>query len=410
MARRLGLLTSALALATTAGLTATSGWADADAPRPDRRALPQTSDGVRGEVALPVPAALRGTDTWTTLATYAVAPGVSFEQFTLTGVRGVTRGQLVRIDPATPGLGLDVVAGKKVAARQVVADMVDPNAVVAVNGDFFDIRDTEAPLGVAKDRDRGVLNGVQSGWNSAFWVDPAGVPHLGDVYADAVVRQRPGLDITTVNSPSVRPDGIGLYTKAWGKLRTYRVVDGKRRGVRMVIVQGGRVTSNTKTFPKRLGVRDVVLVGRGRGAGALAGLRKGQRITADVTLSEDVAVAITGNTYILRDGVRISRDDVDLHPRTAVGTDRDTGQLFLVVVDGRQELSRGLTMKEMAQLFETLGAEDALNLDGGGSSIMLVRQPDGSLAVANSPSDGHPRPVANGLEVTYDAPAPPPAG
>ena len=62
-------------------------------------------------------------------------------------------------------------------------------------------------------------------------------------------------------------------------------------------------------------------------------------------------------------------------------------------------------MKELAKLFQRLGVEDALNLDGGGSSIMVGRQVDGSLAVLNSPSDGHPRPVANGLEVTYQ-PAP----
>ena len=51
-------------------------------------------------------------------------------------------------------------------------------------------------------------------------------------------------------------------------------------------------------------------------------------------------------------------------------------------------------MVELAKLFERLGVEDALNLDGGGSSIMVARQVDGSLAVLNSPSDGHPRPVA----------------
>ncbi len=62
-------------------------------------------------------------------------------------------------------------------------------------------------------------------------------------------------------------------------------------------------------------------------------------------------------------------------------------------------------MKELAKLFQRLGAEDALNLDGGGSSILVARQADGSLGVLNSPSDGHPRPVANGLEVTYDAAA-----
>jgi hypothetical protein len=320
------------------------------------------------------------------------------------------RGQLMRIDPATPGVALDLVEGRNVASRHVVADMMDPDAVVGVNGDFFDIRDTEAPLGVAEDRQRGVMNGVQSGWNSAFWVDSAGVPHIGDMYADAVLRQRPDLDITTVNSPSVRPGGVGLYTAKWGTLTRYRVVDGQRRGVRMVVVRNGRVVSNRSRFPASVAVRDLVLVGRGAGAGRLARLRVGQRLTANVSLSQDVAMAVTGNMFILRDGVPVAKDDVDLHPRTAIGIDRDTGQLLLLVVDGRQAVSRGATMKELAELFQRLGAEDALNLDGGGSSIMVARQANGSLAVLNSPSDGHPRPVANGLEVTYDAPPATPAG
>jgi Phosphodiester glycosidase len=389
---RARLLTAVLALL-AATLTVTPGWADSS----------QTSEGVRGERAQPIPEALRGPGVWTTLQAYAIAPGVSFEQFTLTNARGVTRGQLVRIDPATPGVGLDLVSGDNVASRHVVADMMDPDAVVGVNGDFFDIRDTEAPLGVAKDRQRGIMNGVQSGWNSALWIDQAGVPHLGDLYADAVLRQLPDLDVTTVNSASVRPGQVGLYTDKWGTLTNYRVVDGQRRGVRMVIVRHGRVVANRSRFPGSMQVRDLVLVGRGAGAGRLARLRPGQRLRADISLSEDVAMALTGNTFILRDGVRVSKDDVDLHPRTAIGLDRDTGQVLLLVVDGRQDLSRGFTMKELGKVFQTLGAEDALNLDGGGSSIMLGRQLDGSLAVLNSPSDGHPRPVANGLEVTYDA-------
>jgi hypothetical protein len=395
-------LAAALTLASAATLSVEPGWAGGSSYA-GRDRLPQTSDGVRGERALPIPEALRAADVWTTLQAYPIAPGVTFEQFTLTGARGVTRGQLVRIDPATPGVGLDLVSGRNVASRHVVADMMDPDAVVGVNGDFFDIRDTEAPLGVAKDRQRGVLNGVQSGWNSAFWVDAAGVPHIGDLYADAVLRQRPDLDVTSVNSPSVRQGEVGLYTHRWGTLTKYRVVDGQRRGVRMVVVRNGRVVSNRSRLSGSLRVRDLVLVGRGAGAGRLARLRAGQRLTADVSLSEDVGMAITGNTFILRDGVPVSTNDVDLHPRTAIGIDRDTGQLLLLVVDGRQDVSRGSTMKELADMFLALGAEDALNLDGGGSSIMLARQADGSLAVLNSPSDGHPRPVANGLEVTYDA-------
>ena len=406
MRRRLGLCTATLVA--TLVVAPAVGAPDSSYDGGDRQRVPQTSDGVRGERALPLPDALRAEDTWTTLQAYPIAPGVTFEQFTLTGIRGVSRGQLIRVDPATPGIGLDLLSGRNVASRHVVADMMAPNAVIGVNGDFFDIRDTEAPLGVARDRQRGVLNGVESGWNSAFWIDTAGLPHIGDLYADAVLRQRPKLDITSVNSPSVRFGEVGLYTEKWGTLRKYRVVDGQRRNVRMVVIRKGRVISNRTRFPGSLRVQDMVLVGRGPGAGDLAPLRAGQRVKADVALSQDAAMALTGNLFLIRDGVLMPQDDRDLHPRTAIGIDRDTGQLLLLVVDGRQDLSRGLTMKELAALFQRLGAEDALNLDGGGSSILVARQVDGSLAVLNSPSDGHPRPVANGLEVTYDA-VPPPA-
>ncbi len=81
------------------------------------------------------------------------------------------------------------------------------------------------------------------------------------------------------------------------------------------------------------------------------------------------------------------------HPRTAAGIDRDTGMLWLVVVDGRSGESVGMSLPELAALFHELGVEDAVNLDGGGSSTMWVRG-----KVVNSPSDpAGERPVANGL-------------
>ena len=60
------------------------------------------------------------------------------------------------------------------------------------------------------------------------------------------------------------------------------------------------------------------------------------------------------------------------HPRTAVGRTAD-GALVLLVVDGRQPLSRGASLDETARLMRALGATDAVNLDGGGSSAVVVR-------------------------------------
>jgi len=82
--------------------------------------------------------------------------------------------------------------------------------------------------------------------------------------------------------------------------------------------------------------------------------------------------------------------DTDLHPRTAVGISQDGQTLFLVVVDGRTPISAGKTINGMAVLLGDLGAHNAMNIDGGGSSTMVV---DGQIK--NNPSDGWERVVSN---------------
>jgi exopolysaccharide biosynthesis protein len=87
------------------------------------------------------------------------------------------------------------------------------------------------------------------------------------------------------------------------------------------------------------------------------------------------------------------------HPRTAVGVSRDGRHLFLVVVDGRKEEGRGATLAQLASfMHEKLGACRALNLDGGGSSTMVI---DGK--VASNPSGGEEKWVANHLGVVLRA-------
>ncbi|MGB5102804.1 MAG: phosphodiester glycosidase family protein [Steroidobacteraceae bacterium] len=82
------------------------------------------------------------------------------------------------------------------------------------------------------------------------------------------------------------------------------------------------------------------------------------------------------------------------HPRTAVGLSADGRELFLVVADGRREDTPGLTLPELARLMDEMGACSAVNLDGGGSSAMWIRD-----RIVNRPSDGLERPVVNHLAV-----------
>ncbi|MBL1215020.1 MAG: phosphodiester glycosidase family protein [Ignavibacteriae bacterium] len=86
------------------------------------------------------------------------------------------------------------------------------------------------------------------------------------------------------------------------------------------------------------------------------------------------------------------------HPRTAVGFTQDSTKLILVLADGRQEnLSIGIELKKLAELMLELGCYNAVNLDGGGSSAMVVKN-----RLVNSPSDKTgERKVHNFLYVTY---------
>src|SRR6185437_4150143 len=77
------------------------------------------------------------------------------------------------------------------------------------------------------------------------------------------------------------------------------------------------------------------------------------------------------------------------NPRTAAGIARDGRRLILAVVDGREYQDAGMTLRETADLMRGLGARDAINLDGGGSTTMVFADPDssGKLRIANHPSD-----------------------
>lgn len=105
---------------------------------------------------------------------------------------------------------------------------------------------------------------------------------------------------------------------------------------------------------------------------------------------DEVSEALSGKPLLVIDGVPdpllAELPDVDLRaPRTAIGTARRGRQVIVVVVDGRQRDSRGMSFLELADLFVELGADRALNLDGGGSSEMYVRSAGG---VVNVPSRG----------------------
>jgi exopolysaccharide biosynthesis protein len=112
-----------------------------------------------------------------------------------------------------------------------------------------------------------------------------------------------------------------------------------------------------------------------------------------------------GHPIVIRDGFSVSMDPNNSfvytrHPRTAVGINKDTTKLFLVTVDGRQASSLGMNLYELADLMLQIGIYQGINLDGGGSTTMVIRN-----EVVNSPSDtSGERPVSNALLVISKEP------
>jgi exopolysaccharide biosynthesis protein len=94
------------------------------------------------------------------------------------------------------------------------------------------------------------------------------------------------------------------------------------------------------------------------------------------------------------------------HPHSAVAIDQTGTRVLLVTVDGRKSgYSNGMTLKEFAQYIVQLGGYQAINLDGGGSTTMVARNPGKTFAtIVNSPSDGRERAVSSILEVVNTAP------
>ena len=143
-----------------------------------------------------------------------------------------------------------------------------------------------------------------------------------------------------------------------------------------------------------------VLSGTGAGAAWLrAQAQPGSRMTLELAMkaSSCAATDITGaGPRLVRAGqVELGTEgfahEKVRHPRTAVAV-TGSGSLLFVTLDGRQTTSIGMTLRELAEALTELGAVEAMNLGGGESTTMVVRD-----AVRNSPSDKSERAVSDAI-------------
>ena len=262
------------------------------------------------------------------------------------------------------------------------------NSIVAINGGFFKPQ-TGVPLGTLMiDKkiytgpiyDRVALGIFKDGYD------------VGRVQLDGkIIGNNQEIKIDNINQPRMLSSYILAYTRDWGK---YAPVS-PQYGVQLQIV-GNKIMAASAN-PLSIPENGYVLVGPKSKLGKLFGA---DYVDVEIKTNpkwENVQHIISGGPYLLKDNqIFIDMTAQKLqsiggrNPRTAIGYTEDNN-LVLVAVDGREGSSVGLTLVELAKLMKTLGCTNAINLDGGGSTVMYIKgqivnhphQP-GGIALSNA--------------------------
>ncbi len=323
-----------------------------------------------------------------------IAPGLMQRTYIYEDEDGQVTSYFVEADPVQysvrPALARGIIPG-----RQTVTGIArDTNAVAAINASYFAANGVI--LGVTKID--GTIVGTTYYDRSAFGVMPDGSFVFGTVSYNGTVKiDQVTLPVSGVNAERGE-NGLIIYNRAYG-----RTTGTNPYGLEYVI-RGGRVAeinTNDSVIPSDGYV--VSVHGSSMDAFAAAGTRVGdptvlreetgamwdravQIVGAGPRLVENGVVHVTAGEEQFPGDIRYGRA-----PRSAVGVTK-SGKVVFAVVDGRQSHSHGLTLTEFAELLVKFGVQNAINLDGGGSSALYVNG-----GVVNSPSDGSERAVGSAL-------------
>ena len=323
---------------------------------------------------------------------------------------------VVKIDFQNPWLKFQSVkADDKLMAFEKTSSMAARNnfeehrVVAAINGDFYNTSTGEQ---IGTQVANGELLKVTSDWlNVAFDIDKN--PMIGlQNFSGFIITGDSIKSISGVNKIR-NTDELIFYNSFKGGTTSTNQFGTE---VRIIPIDNWFVNDTIRCIVDTIvagvgnmsiGINKAVLSGHGiSGAFLVNNLFKDDTIRIVLNLIPaltKIDQLIGGNTWLVYDGI-VNSDNGDRHPRTAVGFNQDSSQFFMFVIDGRQPgLSVGMSYKELGDYMKTWGVHNGLNLDGGGSSTMVVRG-----AIVNSPSDiGGERSVANSLLLISTAPTGP---
>ena len=308
---------------------------------------------------------------------------------------------VVEIDITNPDLKIETVKAQdtfggyeRTSSMSARKSFEGHQVIAAVNGDFYGGGNPTNAQVIKGEIIKGPINRAVFGYTreKKMFINSTsyeGKIYVGDTSYDitGINRTRGTDDLIYYNhyySSSTKTDANG--TELSLKALDDWVVNGNVRAL-VVGKQGeGSALLNDSTF---------VLSGNGISKTILDAVSIGDTLVIEHRLQpgfENIKAIVGGNGKFLNNGEN-QGNWPERHPRTGVGFNADSTKLYFMTVDGRQSTSAGMTLTEMGEFMSTFGVTDALNLDGGGSTTMVVHN-----KVENDPSDGSgEREVANAL-------------
>ncbi|USQ86907.1 phosphodiester glycosidase family protein [Streptomyces phaeoluteigriseus] len=364
-----------------------------------------------------------------------IAAGVVYRQYDLTAGAGVTHVHVLAVDLTNTRVRLGLLHAGKVASRATITQQATAQkAVAGVNGDFFNITETQHPgvaatgasVGPAIADGRVLKAAVPTGQRFGPELPPGtdtddvlggsadGRARLDSLALTGTVTSLGRrLPLRGLNQYALAENSVGAYTSDWGGVSRARAACGtdseraapcSTRTYEVTVKQGRVVSASATPGSGAIAAGTTVLVGREAGAQHLKTLVKGDRVAVRYGLaaaSQRAYRFALGGYPVLTGGKPLPGLDTRTSAvRTAVGIANGGQRVLLFAVDGAPAYRSGLTIAEVAAALKSLGATEGFSLDGGGSSTLVARAPGAAkVSVRNHPSDGTERAVPNGIGV-----------
>lgn len=217
-------------------------------------------------------------------------------------------------------------------------------------------------------------------------------------------------NVIVLNKTSSLDWGPTVLTTDWNK--TSPGYDGKKDIVEVVVIDN-TVSEVRKNEPSTV-IPEKGYVIASCNATTMEQMQKsfipGQSVQLNIQLDfnpENVEWAFGALNYLVKDGQlnEVSNQVLGANPRTAIGFNKDNTEMIMVTIDGRNKNYVGVKQTELAEIMLGLGAYNAVNMDGGGSTTMGVDfLRNSNVTIVNIPSDGRERKIASGVGVFNTSP------